>query len=342
MALAIFTSDRFADHLTPPGHPERVERAEVMQVVASEFRRRGGAVIEPCPAADEELARIHGGTYLDLLRETAGRAVALDPDTFTSPGTYDAALLAAGAGVAGIDHVLDTGRGARALAMVRPPGHHAERNRAMGFCLLNNVAVGAAHARARGLARVAVVDYDVHHGNGTQRAFYADPAVLYISSHQFPFYPGTGAAEETGSGRGVGFTVNFPLEAGATDADYERIWTSAAGLLRQFRPGLILLSAGFDAHMDDPLGGMRLTTPQFGRMTALVGAVADECCEGRFVTVTEGGYDFRALAASLSGVIGVLDGSTTLDDLPVPGGDTRRAEASIDAARPHLGKYWTI
>ena len=140
----------------------------------------------------------------------------------------------------------------------------------------------------------------------------------------------------------MGFTVNFPLEAGATDADYERIWTSAAGLLRQFRPELILLSAGFDAHMDDPLGGMRLTTPQFGRMTALVGAVADECCEGRFVTVTEGGYDFRALAASLSGVIGVLDSSTTLDDLPVPGGDTRRAEASIDAARPHLGKYWTI
>ena len=342
MALAIFTSDRFADHLTPPGHPERVERAEVMQVVASEFRRRAGAVIEPRPAADEELARIHDGAYLGLLRETAGRAVALDPDTFTSPDSYDAALLAAGAAVAGVDHVLDAGRGAHALAMVRPPGHHAERNRAMGFCLLNNVAVGAAHARARGLARVAVVDYDVHHGNGTQRAFYDDPAVLYISSHQFPFYPGTGAAEETGSGHGVGFTANFPLEAGATDADYERIWTSAAGLLRQFRPELILLSAGFDAHMDDPLGGMRLTTPQFGRMTALVGAVADECCEGRLVAVTEGGYDLRALAASLSGVIGVLDGSTTLDDLPAPGGDTRRAEASIDAVRPHLGRYWTI
>ncbi|MSO46263.1 MAG: histone deacetylase [Acidobacteria bacterium] len=342
VALAIFTSDRFADHLTPPGHPERVERAEVMQVVASEFRRRGGRTIEPRPAVDGDLVRIHGREYLGLLRETAGRAVALDPDTFTSPDTYDTALLAAGAVLAGINHVLDTGQVARALAMVRPPGHHAERDRAMGFCLLNNVAVGAAHARAQGLARVAVVDYDVHHGNGTQWAFYDDPAVLYISSHQSPFYPGTGAVEEIGSGPGAGFTANFPLEAGATDTDYERVWAAAAGLLRQFSPELILLSAGFDAHMDDPIGGMRLTAPQFGRLTALVGAVADECCQGRLVAVTEGGYDLPALAASLRSVIGVLDGSITLDDLPAPGGDARRGLASLDALRPHLAKYWTL
>ncbi|MBI2828659.1 MAG: histone deacetylase [Acidobacteria bacterium] len=342
MALAIFTSDRFADHLTPPGHPERVERAEVMQVVASEFRRRGGSVVEPRPAVDEELARIHDREYLGLIRETAGRATALDPDTFTSPDTYDTALLAAGAVLAGVDHVLDAGEGTRALAMVRPPGHHAERNRAMGFCLFNNVAVGAAHARARGLSRVAVVDYDVHHGNGTQGAFYDDPAVLFISSHQYPFYPGTGAADEIGLGRGVGFTVNFALEAGATDADYERVYAAVAAMLRQFRPELILLSAGFDAHMDDPLGGMRVTTPQFGRLTALVGAVADECSSGRVVAVTEGGYDLKALASSLRGVIDVLDGSTTLDDLPVPGGDARRARASLDAVRPHLNRFWTI
>ena len=342
MALAIVTSDRFADHLTPPGHPERVERAEVMQVVASAFRERGGSVVEPRPAVDEELARIHDRAYLGVIAGTAGRAVALDPDTFTSPDTYDAALLAAGAVLSGVDHVLDAGRGARAFAMVRPPGHHAERSRAMGFCLFNNVAVGAAHARARGLSRVAIVDYDVHHGNGTQWAFYDDPAVLFISSHQFPFYPGTGPAEDTGSGRGAGFTANFPLEAGATDADYERVYAAVAGLLRQFRPELILLSAGFDAHMDDPLGGTRLTTPQFGRLTALVAAVADECCQGRLVAVTEGGYDLKALAASLRSVIDVLDGSTALDDVPVPSGDTRRAEASLAAVRPHLSKFWTI
>ena len=342
MALTIFTSDRFADHLTPPGHPERVERAEVMQVVASEFRRRGGTVVEPRPAVEEDLARVHDREYLGLIRDTAGRAVALDPDTFTSPDTYDVALLAAGAALAGVDHVLDVGRGARALAMVRPPGHHAERNRAMGFCLFNSVAVGAAHARARGLSRVAIVDYDVHHGNGTQGAFYDDPAVLYISSHQFPFYPGTGAAGDTGSGSGVGFTANFPLEAGATDADYERVYVAAAEMLRQFRPELILLSAGFDAHRDDPLGGMRLTAPQFGRLTARVAAVADECCDGRVVSVTEGGYDLGALAASLRVVVDVLNDSTALDDLPAPGGDTRRAEASLAAARPYLSKFWTI
>ena len=204
MSLTIFTSDRFADHLTPPGHPERVERAEVMQVVASEFRKGGGAVLEPRGATDEELARVHDRAYLGLIRETAGRATALDPDTFTSPDTYDVAWLAAGAVLAGVDHVLDARPGARALAMVRPPGHHAERNRAMGFCLFNNVAIAAAHARARGLARVAIVDYDVHHGNGTQWMFYDDPSVLFISSHQYPFYPGTGAAGDIGTGAGTG------------------------------------------------------------------------------------------------------------------------------------------
>lgn len=340
--LTLFTSDRWADHLTPPGHPERIERAEVMQVVASEFRRRGGAVVEPRAATDEELARIHDREYIGLIRETSGRAVALDPDTFTSPDTYDVARLAAGAAVAAVDHVLDGRPRARALAMVRPPGHHAERNRAMGFCLFNNVAIGAAHARARGLSRVAVVDYDVHHGNGTQWAFYRDAAVLYISSHQFPFYPGTGAADEIGTGPGSGFTVNFPVEAGGTDADYERIYGVAAAILRQFRPELILVSAGFDAHADDPLGGMRVTAPQFGRLTALTAAVADECCEGRVVAVTEGGYDLAALAASLRAVIDALDGSATLGTLASPSGSTARADASLAAVRPYLSKFWKI
>lgn len=340
--LTIVTSDRFADHLTPPGHPERVERAEVMQVVASEFRRRGGAVVEPRPATEDEIARIHDREYIGLIKETAGRAVALDADTFTSPETYEVALLAAGAAVTAVDHVLDGGRGTRALVMVRPPGHHAERSRAMGFCLFNNIAVGAARARARGLSRVAIVDYDVHHGNGTQWSFYAEPAVLFISSHQFPFYPGTGAADEIGAGAGAGFTANFPLEAGATDGDYERVYDAVAGILRQFGPELILISAGFDAHMDDPLGGMRVTTPQFGRLTARIAAVADECCDGRLIAVTEGGYDLRAVAGSLGAVIDVLDGVTTLATLAAPEGAAPRGDASITAARQHLSKFWTI
>jgi acetoin utilization deacetylase AcuC-like enzyme len=166
--------------------------------------------------------------------------------------------------------------------------------------------------------------------------------VLFVSSHQYPFYPGTGAAGDIGRGKGLGFTANFPMEAGATDADFERIYAVAAGLLRQFRPELILVSAGFDAHADDPLGGMRVTTPQFGRLTALVTAAADECCQGRLVMVSEGGYDLAALAGSLRAAANVLDGSTALADLPAPAGDTRRADAALAAVRPHLSKFWTI
>jgi acetoin utilization deacetylase AcuC-like enzyme len=340
--LTVFTSDRFADHLNPPGHPERVERAEVMQVVAAEFRQRGGTVVEPRAATEDQIARVHDREYIGLIRETAGRAIALDPDTFTSPESYDVAILAAGAAVSAVDHVLEGARGAKALVMSRPPGHHAERNRAMGFCLFNNVAIGAAHARARGLARVAIVDYDVHHGNGTQWTFYEDSSVLVISSHQYPFYPGTGAADEIGAGDGVGFTINWPLAAGATDADYERVYAASADVLRQFRPEVILVSAGFDAHMDDPLGAMRVTTQQFGRLTGLISAVADDCCEGRMVVVTEGGYDLRAIAASLRTVIDVLTSASALDMLPAPHGPTPRADAAIAAARTHLGEFWTI
>jgi acetoin utilization deacetylase AcuC-like enzyme len=341
--LTIVTSDRFADHLNPPGHPERVERAEVMQVVASEFRQRGGSVVEPRSATVDDLARVHDRDYLSMLAETAGRASALDPDTFTSPETYDVARLAAGAALTAVDRVLDAGAGARAMAMVRPPGHHAERARAMGFCLFNNIAVAAAHARARGLARVAIVDYDVHHGNGTQWSFYDDPSVLFVSSHQFPFYPGTGDAAATGTGAGTGYTVNLPVEAGGTDADFERLYGGVVvPVLRQFRPELILISAGFDAHVDDPLGGMRLSTDQLGRLTALIADVADECCRGRVVAVTEGGYDLRALAACLRIAARVLEGELSLDRTARPEGAAPRAEATIAAVRPHLAKYWKI
>ena len=313
-----------------------------MQVVAAEFLSRGGPVLEPRPATEDEVAAIHTRDYIGRVRDTAGRAATFDPDTFTSPDTYDVALLAAGAVLTAVERVLSDGPGTRALATVRPPGHHAERDRAMGFCLFNNVAIGAAKARASGPSRVAVVDYDVHHGNGTQQAFYEDPSVLVVSSHQYPYYPGSGAADQTGAGAGSGFTVNLPLDAGATDADYEHVYRGVAEVLRQFRPQLILLSAGFDAHRDDPFGGMHLTANQFARLTARMAAVADECCEGRLVVVTEGGYDLEALAASLRGVIDVLDGTTTLDRLPAPTGDTTRGEAALAAARAHLGQRWTI
>jgi acetoin utilization deacetylase AcuC-like enzyme len=347
MSLTIYTSDRFADHLNPPGHPERLQRAEVMQVVASEFGKSGVEVREPRAATQDELARIHDRDYITRISATAGKATALDPDTYTSPDSYDVARLAAGATIGCVEHVLE-GTGRRAFAMVRPPGHHAEQNRAMGFCLFNNIAIAAAHARTRGLQRIAIVDYDVHHGNGTQWSFYEDPAVLFISSHQYPYYPGTGAAADIGRGRGLGFTVNLPVEAGGTDADFELAYNTVAfPILRQFRPELILVSAGFDALDDDPLAGMRLSVNEFARLTAAIVGIADEYGSGRVVAVTEGGYDLGGLASCLRAVCRVLNGETSLSDLrgaqaAAPVAEARRGRATVEAVLPELRRHWQL
>ena len=306
MPLTIFASPRFALHQPPPGHPERHERAETMWAVVERVRGQGGDVREPQPATDEALLRVHTPAHLARVVATRGQAVMLDPDTFTCPASEEVARLAAGAVISAVDAVMDGPTGTRALVAARPPGHHAEPDRAMGFCLYGNVAVGAAHARARGAARVAIVDYDVHHGNGTQAAFYDDPTVLFVSSHQFPFYPGTGAADETGHGAGVGFTLNLPLDVGATDADvvplYERTVVPA---LEAFRPDVLLVSAGFDAHERDPLAGCRMTTAGLARLTELLVDAADRLCSGRAVLVTEGGYDLTALGECLEAVVDV-------------------------------------
>jgi acetoin utilization deacetylase AcuC-like enzyme len=203
----------------------------------------------------------------------------------------------------------------------------------MGFCFYNNIAVGAAAARAHGLSRVAVVDYDVHHGNGTQWTFYDDPSVLFVSSHQYPFYPGTGAANETGRGAGAGFTVNLPMEVGATDADFDLVYREVViPVLQQFRPELILVSAGFDAHELDPIAGMRMTTEGYGQITARLLAAADELCEGRIVFVTEGGYDTGALAACCQGVIDRAAAESVAPPVDVSG-DTRRGHDTIGEFR---------
>jgi acetoin utilization deacetylase AcuC-like enzyme len=224
----------------------------------------------------------------------------IDSDTFTSPDSYEVARLAAGAALQAAVHALETGE--TAIALVRPPGHHAERNTAMGFCLFNNVAVAAAEAIARGVPRVAIVDIDVHHGNGTQSMFYADPRVLYVSTHQSPYYPGTGAADETGAGVGTGFTLNVPLAAGAGDVEYRRAYESICGRLREYDPGLLLVSAGFDAHADDPLASMRVTVGGFAEIVRMLFSAVS--CPTAFVT--EGGYDLDALGASLDAVLDVV------------------------------------
>jgi acetoin utilization deacetylase AcuC-like enzyme len=341
--LTLISSEHFAEHRPPPGHPERVERAMVMREVASRWSASGGPVVAPHPATREQLARVHSAGYIDDIAETAGRAVALDPDTYTSAESHGIALLAAGATIDAVERVMESG--GAALALVRPPGHHAERGRAMGFCLFNNIAVAAAHARARGVPRVAIVDYDVHHGNGTQHMFEADASVLYVSLHQFPFYPGSGASDEIGTGAGAGFTVNLPLEAGATDEDYRIAFAEVViPVLRQFNPELLFVSAGFDAHERDPLAGMRLTTAAFGAMTMELREVAEQCCGGRMVLVTEGGYDLRALSESLDGVIESLSTPTVPSERSWPSAnvESTRGRDSVTAARKALARYWKL
>jgi acetoin utilization deacetylase AcuC-like enzyme len=342
VSVLLIHSDRFAEHQTPPGHPERPERAEIFDVVADRWRQRGLEIVAPRTATREQLLRVHDPAHVQTIAETNGRSERLDPDTYTSPESYEVGLLAAGAAVDAVERVM-SGTHRAALALVRPPGHHAERHRAMGFCLFNNVAVAAAHARTLGARRVAIVDFDVHHGNGTQHIFDTDPHVLYVSTHQFPYYPGTGAAEEAGHGAGQGFTVNLPFEAGAVAEDFREAFDAIVlPVVRQFEPDLVLVSAGFDAHEDDPLGGLRLTADAFGAMTMGLRAVAEDCCRGRIVAVTEGGYDLQALAASLNATIAALHGPLAAPDWPSSGIASRRGTETVAQARAALRAYWRL
>ena len=333
--MLLIASPRFARHLNPPGHPERVERAHVLDGVAEQWKSRGGQVVAPRAATHEELRRVHTPRHVEQMAATSGQAVMLDPDTFTSAESYDIALLAAGATIQAAEHALTERE--PALALVRPPGHHAESDRAMGFCLFNSVAVAAAAMLARGLERIAIVDIDVHHGNGTQEIFYSDPRVLYVSTHQFPFYPGTGAADESGEGEGRGFTVNVPMEAGSTDADYALVHRDIIGpVLDDFRPELMLVSAGYDAHERDPLASMQMTADGYA---AVVGSLRDIALRhGTLALVTEGGYELTALAACLEASIAVLNGG------PVPRLDAREAPRGARAAaqaRAALTPFWS-
>jgi acetoin utilization deacetylase AcuC-like enzyme len=316
-----------------------------MTLVADRWRKTGGEVVAPRMATQEQLSRVHDAAHLRRMSEAAGASVAFDPDTYTSPETYEVAHLAAGAGLDAVERVMEGTRHGRALVLARPPGHHAEREQAMGFCFYNNAAVAAAHARALGAERVAVVDFDVHHGNGTQQIFESDPTVLYVSVHQFPFYPGTGDADEVGLADGRGFTVNVPLEVGAGNADYEVVFREVVlPVLRAFNPGLIIVSAGFDAHERDPLAGMRLTTGAFAAMTADLRDVAEASCGGRIVVLTEGGYDLKALMESLQAVVDVLSPDVPVQAAwPVASSDApSKGRAAVERVRTVQRAYWPL
>jgi acetoin utilization deacetylase AcuC-like enzyme len=318
-ATAVVEDPRYRDHRGPDGHPERPDR---LLAVGAEIESRADRLerLAPRAATDDEILRVHGRDHLALVAEAASRAPThLDADTYVSPASFEVARLAAGAVV---DLARGVARGAigSGLAAVRPPGHHAEAGRAMGFCLFNNVAIAArALQQEEGIERILILDWDVHHGNGTQHTFEEDPSVLYVSTHQFPYYPGTGDFGEIGRGKGEGATLNVPLPAGCGDTEYvgafQRILVPAA---RAFRPEIVLVSCGFDAHADDPLAAMRVSADGYRAMAVIVRALAEDLCAGRLALVLEGGYALGGLREGTAAVLDVLLEEDAPEPPPTP------------------------
>ncbi len=291
----------YLKHETDP-HPETPHRLEAItsKVQTSDISPHL-IFTEPRNASTEQIHLNHDSGYIAQVKTACEEDVGqMDADTVISQNSYDAAVLAAGAGLTAVDLVVD-GEADNVFCAVRPPGHHAEHNRAMGFCLFNNVAVAARYAiKEKGLNRVFIFDWDVHHGNGTQHSFYADPSVYYSSTHQYPFYPGTGDQDETGTGDGLGTTLNFPLRAYCGDDVYlDIVENKLIPEMFRFKPDLIIISAGFDAHMDDPLANMEVSTEGYGKMTQMISQAAEEICEGRLISMLEGGYNLEALSDSV-------------------------------------------
>jgi acetoin utilization deacetylase AcuC-like enzyme/formylglycine-generating enzyme required for sulfatase activity len=302
--------DVYLEHKTTPGHPESPKRlAAIVEHLKANHLDSQLAALTPQPAAQQWIETVHAASYVERARRACAEGDDyLDSDDVPiSTRSYEAAVMAAGGVLAAVDVVMQ-GRVENAFCAVRPPGHHALADRAMGFCIFNNVAIGVRYVqRQYNLAKVLIVDWDVHHGNGTQAAFYEDPSVLYFSVHQYPFYPGSGTESETGKGPGVGTTINVPLPAGSDDADFleafERKLKPAADA---FRPDFVFVSAGFDAHENDTLGGLRVTTGCFGKVTRIVKDIAERSCHGRLVSVLEGGYGLDGLASSVETHLRVL------------------------------------
>jgi acetoin utilization deacetylase AcuC-like enzyme len=340
MRTALVVDRRYEAHDPGPGHPESPARIRAILDALAQYRRPGLITLAPRAATTEELALNHVPQHITRVAATAGRPFyAFDADTPTSSQSFETARLAAGGYLTLLDAIMAR-EVENGFAFVRPPGHHAEPDRVMGFCLFNNVAIGARYLRARfGIGRILIVDWDVHHGNGTQESFYADPDVLYVSTHQYPFYPGTGAAAEVGSGAAAGRTLNVPLPAGSGDDEYVAAFTELIlPIAAQFRPEFVLISAGFDAHRRDPLAGMTVTEEGFRAMSRLLVGLAATHAEGRIAAILEGGYDLRALQAAVPAVLDELGGVHAAEALPTP----HPRSGVLDPARSAQRAYWDV
>lgn len=309
MAKPLIVIDQaYLKHLPGESHPERPERIQALLDLAGDLDRAAFDVASPRAATRAEIERVHDAEHVRLVESTSKlNNFALDGDTITCRDSFAVALLAVGGFLTLLDAIAAR-QNCSGFALVRPPGHHALSDRAMGFCLFNTMAIGAEHLkRVYGAKKILIVDWDVHHGNGTQAVFYDDPTVLFISTHQYPFYPGTGSVNEIGAGAGEGFTLNVPLPAGCTDTEYLQVFqdvvTPAA---EKFRPEWILVSAGFDPHRRDPLAGMNLSEKAFGAMANSLIALAERFSEGRIAFLLEGGYDLQALRTSVAAVLSAM------------------------------------
>lgn len=339
---------RYLEHVMDPGHPESPERLRAIYQMLEEEEMRGRPLgkVKPRPATREELEMVHSPAYIDLIASTAGKPYfRLDGDTSTCAKSYEAALLAAG-GLLELIKVVMQGKFNNGFALVRPPGHHAERDKAMGFCLFNNVAIGAHYALKNfSLQRILIVDWDVHHGNGTQHSFYEDPRVLYFSTHRYGFfYPGTGAATEVGKGKGEGFTVNVPLSTGTSDTEYGNIFEKfLKPIALEYQPQLILVSAGFDIHYNDPLGGMEVSEKGFARMAQILMEIAEATAQGKLVLTLEGGYDVTGQRRSVKAVLEELSQASPLDKkdlLEKEKADYPRIEKFLLQLKEIQKRYW--
>ncbi len=340
MKCGIVLGDVFSRHRPPGAHPERPDRIKTLVHTIEEWKHyQRLQCFRPRPADEKWIREVHSEDHLARLRASASQdSCWFDADTYTCPESFETALMGAGSTVLLVEQLLK-GRIEAGFALIRPPGHHAESNRAMGFCLVNNVAVAAQWAlRQYALRKVAIVDFDVHHGNGTQEIFYSRSDVLYISIHQSPWYPGTGQGNEVGEGQGKGFTVNLPIQKGRGNHFYCSLFDDfVKPILRCYRPSLILVSAGYDSHKDDPLADMNLDENGFGQLVNVLNTLAGEVCQGRILYVLEGGYNLAALAQSVLCTI-----ATTLEPKKFEIQETQIAEylAYRKCTREVLSRFW--